>query len=209
MEELCSDPKALIVDFFKEFHRRGYAVGSGGAMGVINEDSITITPTGLPKDMLKPSHLVDCDHAMNPLDAQLCRPSACLPIFAYIWKQYPSLKAFIHTHSINSVLAANKLATSDEHRQSHFGVKDYEQIKAFGIPNTSYLVVPIIDNKPTEQDLVDPILQAAALPDHHPSENVKMVLVKNHGIFVFARNIIEAKIYMESLEYLFELQLKS
>jgi len=128
------------------------------------------------------------------------KPSSCSPIFHMLYDAFGgnNVNAVIHLHSKASVLVT--LIYDKE-----FRISDFEQIKAFKtgdehMANFETLVIPIMENRPTEDALAKPMEQVV---EAYPKSCA--VLVRRHGLFVWAEDIWRAKIYAESLEYLFEI----
>jgi hypothetical protein len=104
----------------------------------------------------------------------------------------------IHTHSPSSVLVSKLNATE-------FRIKDMEMIKGIydrsrgrNYDNDELLIVPIIYNT-MDSDFDEAMMQ-------YPNTNA--ILVRNHGLVVFADSQDRAKIMVECYEYLFEIWYK-
>ena len=109
--------------------------------------------------------------------------------------------AVIHLHSKHAVLAT--LTTNED----TFKISNFEMIKGIkhgvtgrSLRNSDTLEVPIIENTPSESELVNGIENVLR---NYPS--CQAVLVRRHGVYVWGKNWREAKAMAECYDYLFEL----
>ena len=127
------------------------------------------------------------------------KPSACTPLF-YAAYSLRDAGCCIHTHSINAVLVT--LLCEAQGQADVFEIETLEQIK--GVPrgygedkkgNLGYydrLRVPIIENTAREEDLRETLEGAIrAWPDTYA------VLVRRHGIYVWGKDVAQAKTLCE------------
>eukprot|EP00977_Amphora_coffeiformis_P005071 scaffold1068_cov167-Amphora_coffeaeformis.AAC.29 len=124
------------------------------------------------------------------------RQSACTPLWYVVYKERPSATCVIHTHSMHAQMATlmDPTETSDCFRITHL-----EMLK--GVGHHSYddvLEVPIIDNRPSEDQLAD---QLRAAIRKYPRANA--VLVRRHGLYCWGDSWEQAKTQCESFDYLF------
>lgn len=103
----------------------------------------------------------------------------------------------IHTHSMHAQMATllDPTETSDCFRITHL-----EMLK--GVGHHAYddmLEVPIIDNRPSEDQLAD---QLRAAVRKYPKANA--VLVRRHGLYCWGDSWEQAKTQCESFDYLFQ-----
>jgi len=125
------------------------------------------------------------------------RQSACTPLWYVVYKERPSATCVIHTHSMHAQMATllDPTETSDCFRITHL-----EMLK--GVGHHSYddvLEVPIIDNRPSEDQLAD---QLRAAVRKYPKANA--VLVRRHGLYCWGDSWEQAKTQCESFDYLFQ-----
>ena len=125
------------------------------------------------------------------------KQSACTPLWYVVYRNRPSAKAVIHTHSMNAQLATllDPTETSTVLRVTHL-----EMLK--GVGHHGYddiLEVPIIDNRPSEDLLAE---QLESVIQKYPKSNC--VLVRRHGLYVWGDSWEQAKTQCESFDYLFE-----
>lgn len=125
--------------------------------------------------------------------------SDCAPLFMHVHEQRGA-GAVIHSHGITCNLVTAMCDGRDSFRISH-----QEMIK--GLAGHGYadeLVIPIIDNEPTEAELAAPIREVF----ENSPESVSAVLVRRHGLFVWGNTWEAAKRHAECLHYLFQAALE-
>ncbi|OLY80598.1 Methylthioribulose-1-phosphate dehydratase [Smittium mucronatum] len=165
----------------------------------------SLSPSGVQKERMIP-----CDiFVMDKISQKLLRspnppikPSQCTPLFFNSFNKR-NATACIHTHSQNAVLVTMLY-------DKEFTISNQEMIKGIrrdgmGV-NLKYfdtLVVPIIDNTAEERDLTS--FMAVAM-DKYPETCA--ILVRNHGVYVWADTWERAKTMCECYDYLFELAVK-
>lgn len=195
-----------ICSLSNQFFHKEWCLGTGGAMCIRDTNQIYVTPSGVQKELMMPQDI----YILNNNDHKdiIYRPpnlkiSDCLPLFLQCF-QVDNVNAVIHTHSQNAVLVS--MIYGDE-----FRISDMEQIKAIpnlitkkgNLNNMDTLVIPIIDNKPTESLLLDSLRETIT---KYPESCA--ILVRRHGLFVWGPNIDKTKIYNESIDYLFALAIR-
>lgn len=128
----------------------------------------------------------------------------------------------IHTHSQWAVLVTliveAGLQDHPDHGRKAFCIKEIEQIKGISrggmgsqeiaeggrkLGNLGYydtMKIPIIENTAHEEDLKDTLEKAIA-----EWPETCAVLVRRHGVYVWGKDVAQAKTQCESLDYLFQL----
>lgn len=147
------------------------------------------------------------------------KPSACTPLFLAAFTRR-NAGCCIHTHSqwavLVTLLCESGLQNSKE--RDVFSINEIEQIKGISrggsgsseiaeggrkVGNLGYfdtLQIPIIENTAHEEDLKDTLEKAI---EKWPE--CAAVLVRRHGIYVWGKDVAQAKTQCESLDYLFQL----
>ncbi|KAJ1978265.1 Methylthioribulose-1-phosphate dehydratase [Dimargaris xerosporica] len=200
------DPCELIPELCRQFYTLGWMTGTGGGIGIRNGNKAYITPSGIQKERLQAADMFVLDLATQSsvhAPKSGTKVSACLPLFYNAFTlRYANV--CIHTHSQNAVLAT-LVYPGDA-----FVITDQEMIKGIrrgttgqSYNNTDRLVVPIIENAPQEGDLADAMAQAM-----HDYPDTCAVLVRRHGVFVWAATWEKAKVMTECYDYLFEIAVK-
>lgn len=188
------DPRAIVCELSRRFHRLGWASGTGGGISVRDGERVWVAPSGVHKELLAPSDLfaIDLDgRVVAPPADDALRPSACTPLFLHAYR-LRDVGAVIHSHSASAMLAT--LLSGPTFRVTHL-----EMIK--GIEGHGYrdeLVVPVLENADHEEELAGAIELAIRA---HP--RTFAVLVRRHGVYVWGRDWRQAKAHAEVYDYLF------
>ena len=200
------DPKQLICQLCADFYELGWVTGSGGGMSIKVGERVFVAPSGVQKEDLIADDVFtlssqDKNIVLEPPRTPNLKQSACTPLWYEVFKHRPEAKSVIHTHSMNAQLCT--LLNGDEDKV--FRITHFEMLK--GVGNHGYedeLVVPIIDNRPTEDLLAEQLGEAVR---NYPKANA--VLVRRHGLYVWGNSWQDAKIHAECYDYLFETALKA
>lgn len=217
-------PANLIPTLCAKFWHLGWVTGTGGGCSIRVGDYVYLAPSGVQKELMKPSdiYVLSIKAQMDPKvriylrSPKMYKPSQCTPLFMAAFTKREA-GCCIHTHSQWAVLVTLLLEQNpgDEagpgHSKTMFEINTIEQIKGFGkgygkIGNLGYrdtLRIPVIENTPFEEDLTDSLEEAM---DRYP--DTFAVLVRRHGIYVWGRDVAQAKTQAESLDYLFQLAIE-
>jgi methylthioribulose-1-phosphate dehydratase len=194
-------PEILIPELCRQFYNLGWVTGTGGGISIRRGDLYFIAPSGVQKERMQRDDLFVVDKHRNVLRRPTnpaYKPSACTPLFFNAY-DLRDAGACIHTHSMWANLLT-RITPGTE-----FRITRQEMIK--GIVGHGYLdelVVPIIENTPSEADLRDSMRDAMI---QYPRSTA--VLVRNHGVYVFGATWQEAKTQCECFDYLFEFAVKA
>ncbi|KAK3328964.1 Methylthioribulose-1-phosphate dehydratase [Apodospora peruviana] len=208
-------PANLIPSLCAKFWTLGWVTGTGGGASIREDDLVYIAPSGVQKELMKPSdiYVLSLAAQVKSLDKRqrvylrsppAYKPSQCTPLFlAAFTKRHAG--CCIHTHSHWAVLVTLIL---ERQKSTEFRINSIEQIKGFGrgfgkSGNLGYhdtLVIPVIENTAQEEDLTEFLEEAM---DRYP--DTYAVLVRRHGVYVWGDNVHKAKTQCESLDYLFQL----
>jgi methylthioribulose-1-phosphate dehydratase len=193
-------PENLIPELCRQFYHLGWVTGTGGGISIRRGDLYYIAPSGVQKERIQRDDMFVVDKDRNVLRRPTnpaYKPSACTPLFFNAY-DLRDAGACIHTHS----MWANLLTAITPGNE--FRITRQEMIK--GIVGHGYLdelVVPIIENTPSEADLRDSMREAMI---QYPRSTA--VLVRNHGVYVYGSTWQEAKTQCECYDYLFEYAVK-
>ncbi|KAL1794619.1 hypothetical protein ACET3X_006435 [Alternaria dauci] len=202
-----SHPANHICTLCAKFYNLGWVTGTGGGTSIRHEDKIYIAPSGVQKELMKPTDMFVMDFNTKEYlrRPQVLKPSACTPLFMAAFER--GAGCCIHTHSQWAVLVT-LLVERDFGKEACFEIEEIEQIK--GIPkgrgkqgNLGYydrLRIPIIENTAHEEDLRESLEEAMEkYPDSYA------ILVRRHGIYVWGDNVHKAKTQCESIDYILQL----
>ncbi|PSN69589.1 Methylthioribulose-1-phosphate dehydratase [Corynespora cassiicola Philippines] len=201
-------PANHICELCAKFYTLGWVTGTGGGTSIKRDNHIYIAPSGVQKELLKPTDMFVMDYATKQYlrRPQALKPSACTPLF-YAAFQHRGAGCCIHTHSQWAVLVT-LLVEREFGKEACFEIEEMEQIK--GIPkgkgqigNLGFydrLRIPIIENTAHEEDLTESLEEAM---ENYPEACA--VLVRRHGIYVWGDNVHKAKTQCESIDYILQL----
>ena len=155
-------------------------------MSIKSGTTIYITPSGVYKERLEADQIFEMNDegevTNSPSDTFL-RQSQCTPLYMLVYKMRGA-GAVIHSHSKHAVLAT--LTTNED----TFKISNFEMIKGIkhgvtekSLRNSDTLEVPIIENTPSESELVNDIENVLR---NYPS--CQAVLVRRHGVYVWGKN---------------------
>ena len=168
---------------------------------------VFVAPSGIQKEDMIGDDIFELDMDQNIVVAPKTpnlRQSACTPLWYVVFNERPHAVCVIHTHSMHAQMAS---LLDPEEEQETLKITHLEMLK--GVGNHAYddvLEVPIIDNRPTEDQLADQLRMAIR---KYPKVNA--VLVRRHGLYAWGDSWEQAKTQCESFDYLFQsaVQMKS
>lgn len=188
--------REAIPKMLKTFYGHGWCLGSSGAVGVLVGSGasapILVTPSGVPKEELKPSDLFlsSGGELLKIPEKSGCKVTDSLDVFASIFRSCPKVRAVSHVHSISAVTAAAQCS------EDVLRIGQLEMIKGLGVRNDEILEVPIVPNSPTEPELI-PAIEAAL----RQRPDSKAIIVREHGAYIFGETLERAKIATECLMF--------
>lgn len=99
--------KKKIIDMGKKLISSQMVVGTWGNISIKENDTITITPSGVDYDGIIPEHLPVLNMKGEQITGTgLLKPSSELPLHLAIYQAREDVKAIIHTHSIYGTCCA-------------------------------------------------------------------------------------------------------
>ncbi len=176
------------------FWQIGWASGTGGGISVRSGDTIFMAPSGVEKENIKPEQIFELDlqGRVTKAPAAGLQLTACAPLFLSAFK-HRNAGAVLHSHSLDIVLASMLVPPGEPLRLTRL-----EMMK--GLEGVGYFdthEIPVIDNTALEHELearLDATIRA------HPHANA--VIVRNHGVYLWGRDIVHAKTQAECLDWL-------
>ncbi|GAB7364151.1 hypothetical protein MBLNU230_g4702t1 [Neophaeotheca triangularis] len=210
-------PANHICELCRKFYALGWVTGTGGGVSIKHGAHIYIAPSGVQKELMQPDNMFVMDYESQQYLRQpmTLKPSACTPLFMAAFT-VRGAGCCIHTHSQWAVLVTLLCAQSAD--PNVFRLNQIEQIKGISRTGTGSttiaeggrklgnlgffdtMEVPIIDNTAHEEDLKESLEQAM-----REWPEACAVLVRRHGIYVWGKDVAQAKTQCESLDYLFQL----
>lgn len=168
---------ADIAKFGRKVVERGLSASFFGNISVRTGDTLTITRTGTMLDELDESALIDVSLTTAGADDRLA--SSELIVHREIY-QRTQADTILHTHSLNTVVAADYFAT-------HAKVSSVGEL----LP---YLVnVPIVEGESGSRELGEAAGEAL-------KEN-PVIIVRHHGVFAVGPTLKDAYIFIAGLDH--------
>lgn len=157
--------------------KHGLVVLTWGNVSARDEESglIVIKPSGVPYDTMTADDMVIVDLDGDTVEGKY-RPSSDLPTHLYLYKEYPSMKGIVHTHSTYATAFAQSgrsiPAYGTTHADAFYG----------DVPCSRELTDKEIDEAyewNTGKVIAETVTDSDAIP---------AILVKNHGVFTWGNS---------------------
>ncbi|AFY65120.1 methylthioribulose 1-phosphate dehydratase [Geitlerinema sp. PCC 7407] len=197
---MSADPRSILVADARRFYEQGWMVGTAGNLSARQPDgSFWITASGRDKGQLSTEDFIRIapDGSVAEQPHPTARPSNETCIHEAIYQLFPEAQACYHVHSVPANLVS-RLTTGDR-----IALPPLEMIKGLGIWEENPTVhLPILANH-----LQVPRI-AAEIRDRFSQEapEVPALLIRDHGITIWAPAIAAARHYVEVMEYIFRFQ---
>ncbi len=168
---------------------------SGNISHRLDSSSLAITVSGRHKGRLKEGDIMVVDMDANPITPG--KPSAETLLHVFVYKNFPTANAVVHTHSPNATLISRL-------KREVVEIEDYELLKAFPDIDTHEvkLSVPVLEN---DQDMKRLVKNLSRVIDKNRHFGF---LISSHGLYTWGRSMEEALIHAEAYEFLFDCELK-
>jgi len=172
---------------------------SGNLSEVVTVDPlrVAVTASGLDKAELAPGSVVVVDRAGRPVPVEglaPLKPSAEAALHAHI-AAVTGAGAVVHVHALAAVVAGRRWPEGVR-------VQGLEMLKALGRAAEDDLTVPVISNSQDMTELADRF-------DDAYDPTTPGVVVADHGLYVWGRDITQARHRTESLEWLLSFQVQT
>ncbi|MBD2678219.1 MULTISPECIES: methylthioribulose 1-phosphate dehydratase [Nostoc] len=193
------DPRLELIATARQFYQQGWMVGTAGNLSVVLPDgSFWITASGRSKGELSLSDFVRIypdgkDDSSNNLKNNL-KPSAETAIHQVLYTLFPEANACYHVHSVEANLVS-RFVTGDS-----LPLPPLEMLKGLGIyqenPNCQ---IPIFANHLQVPKIAADIKERFTIT---PAQ-IPALLIRDHGVTVWASSPESARNYIELVEYIF------
>ncbi len=172
---------------------------SGNISRRLDGEFVAVTASGKHKGELTTDDVLMVD-LKGKAQGSNKKPSAETLLHTAIYSVFGDVGAVIHTHSLNGTVLT-RLVNPD----TMLITDGYEIHKALpGIKtHESRVEIPIFENT---QDIAAMSAEVASYLQEHP--RVYGFLIRGHGFYTWGHTMNEAKIRVETFEYLFESELK-
>jgi len=183
----------LLAQTTRQLYDLGWMRGTSGNVSVVaHEDPrrILVSASGIAKHATQPEHAVMTDDRGVAIADQSHAPSAEAPVHAAIVDE-AGASAVVHVHAMASVLAAERWPTG-------VVLRGVEQMKGLGLSaEGEQFTVPVVANSQDMAVLSESIRRAL-------DPRVPMVLVADHGMYVWGSSLTDAANRTESADWLLQ-----
>ncbi|MBD2198505.1 MULTISPECIES: methylthioribulose 1-phosphate dehydratase [Calothrix] len=191
-----TDPRLELINTARSFYQKGWMVGTAGNLSIrLADGSFWITASGRSKGELLLSDFV-CIDASGKVQASSIdvKPSAETAIHQILYTLFPEAQACYHIHSVESNLVTNFTPEDD------LPLPPLEMLKGLGVyADNPSCVIPIFANHLQVSRIAAEIQQRFT----NTSAQIPALLIRNHGVTVWASSPTAARNYIEIIEYIF------
>ncbi|MBD2357916.1 methylthioribulose 1-phosphate dehydratase [Tolypothrix sp. FACHB-123] len=191
-----TDPRLELINTARSFYQQGWMAGTAGNLSIrLADGSFWITASGRSKGELLLSDfvLINTSDQIEASSTDI-KPSAETAIHQILYSLFPEAQACYHIHSIESNLVA------------HFTSEDYlslpplEMLKGLGIyEDNPRCLIPIFANHLQVSRIAAEIQYRFT---NNPPQ-IPALLIRNHGVTVWASSPTAARNHIELIEYIF------
>jgi methylthioribulose-1-phosphate dehydratase len=179
----------------QEFYRRGWVLGTSGALLARKPLRVVVTASGMEKGKLDETNFLELDDDAEILQG-FGKPSAETLIHLTIYRFMPKARSILHTHSVWGTILSDHFF-----EQGAIEISGYEMLKGLaGVTTHEHTErVPIVENS---QDYV----ALAHVIENVIRENkgIHGVYLRRHGLYTWGETVAEARRHVEIFEFLFE-----
>lgn len=206
---MSTDPRPTLIAAARHFHQMGWMVGTAGNLSArMPDDSFWITASKRPKDKLSNDDFVfmtmdtykdEVGLAPTQSNPHRC-PSAETSIHAVIYRLFPDAQACYHVHSIEANLVSRFVIGNA------LALPPLEILKGLGVwEENPHVAIPIFSNHLEVSQIADEIFTRfkTTMP------KVPALLIRDHGVTVWASSLEGASSYLEVAEYIFRYMVAS
>lgn len=194
-DSLNQDPRSQLIAAAKYFYQQGWMLGTAGNLSArLDDGSFWITASGKDKSVLDVSNFVrvyPSGNSYQPVPES--KPSAETSIHQIIYQLFPDARACYHVHSVEANLVSRFVDTDQ------ILLPNLEMLKGLGVwsenPNC-YL--PLFPNHFHVTKIAADILERFT----KESAMLPALLIRDHGITVWANSPATARNYVEVMEYI-------
>lgn len=200
---MSTDPRPTLIAAARQFYQMGWMVGTAGNLSARMPDgSFWITASGRPKGQLTTDDfvLMTLDTCKDEVCLALTQPnphrcpSAETSIHAVIYRLFPDAQACYHVHSIEANLVS-RFVIGDA-----LPLPPLEMLKGLGVwEENPQVAMSVFANHLEVSRIASKICARfkATIPQ------VSALLIRDHGVTVWASSLEGASNYLEVVEYIF------
>lgn len=190
----------MLMALGKEFHGRGWSLGTSSSYSVlVNDDpfELLITASGKDKSCLTEDEFVLIGDDGDPVCSGQPKSSAETLLHVTLAKR-PNIGSVLHTHSIWAALLSDHFGD-----QGRMSISGYEMLKNLsGV--TTHEHTEHIRIYPNTQDIAALSAQLNVDLDAKDHALCHGLLLRNHGLYTWGKDLDEARRHVEIFEFLFE-----
>lgn len=186
-----------IIETGKRLDTRGLAPATSGNYSQrLQDGTIAITVSGGHKGRLAMNDIMRIDANGKALESK--KPSAETLLHVQIYKSFPDVNAVLHTHSVPGVALTRVRPRTDA-----IVLAGYELLKAFPgvITHETSITVPVFDNTQDMEALSHDVAPRL-------KKDTYAYIIRDHGIYVWGRDMAEAERVAEAMEHLLACELE-
>ncbi|HAO11698.1 MAG TPA: methylthioribulose 1-phosphate dehydratase [Planktothrix sp. UBA8407] len=192
-----TDPRQSLIHASRQFYQLGWMAGTAGNLSAkIADNSFWITASGKQKGKLVLEDFVRISLTGEILEnpSPNNKPSAETSIHQAIYSLFPEANACYHVHSVEAKLVSNFI----DHEQ--LPLPPIEMLKGLGIwQENPQVYLPVFNNYLEVPRISEDIIQRFK----QISPDVPALLIRNHGVTVWADSPEAAENHIELVEYIF------
>ncbi|SRR5579883_1506197 len=193
---MIDDPRLELITAARHFYKLGWMVGTAGNLSVrLPDGSFWITASGRHKGELAPNDFVRIypDGRTEQLSVET-KPSAETAIHQVLYDLFPGAMSCYHVHSVEANLVSRFV------QKDNLPLPPLEMLKGLGVwEENPHCDIPIFINYAQVSRIATAIKQRF----HVASPRIPALLIRNHGVTVWAPSPEAARNYIELVEYIF------
>lgn len=189
------DPRPDLITAAQYFYQQGWMVGTAGNLSArLPDSSFWITASGRSKGNLTFDDFVQVYPDGRIETSATLKPSAETAIHQTLYTHFPEAQACYHVHSVEANLVSRFVDTET------LPLPPLEMLKGLGIwQENPRCAIAIFPNHLDVQQIATDIRQRfQASPSQIPA-----LLIRDHGLTVWAGSTESARNFVELLEYIF------
>lgn len=193
---MLPDFRLELINTARSFYQQGWMVGTAGNLSVrLSDGSFWITASGRVKGELLPSDFVRVyPNGRVEKSSTDLKPSAETAIHQTLYTLFPEAQACYHIHSIESNLVSRFV------QQDYLPLPPLEMLKGLGVyEENPCCLIPIFANHLQVSRIASEIHQRFTTT----APQIPALLIRDHGVTVWAPSPTAARNYIEIVEYIF------
>ena len=195
---MSSNAARTFIRLGAEFHRRGWVLGTSGNFSAVTSRDplrLLITASSMDKGRLTADHFLQVDQKGNAASGSIGKPSAETLLHIAVVRA-TGAAAVLHTHSVWSSILSDLYGEA-----GGFFIEGYEMLKGLeGVMTHEHREwLPILENT---QDMKALAAEASTLLQK--KAGVHAILIRQHGLYTWGKDLDAAARHVEILEFLFE-----